>query len=84
MNDTGGPGGGRKLAVFGITKYTSKEGEQKTRWTRIGVAFRNHDGSINAVLTAFPIGSDKIQIREDWEEDRAAGPRRLETVEVRP
>jgi hypothetical protein len=52
---------------------------------KLGVAHVNRDGSINLYLDAFPIGTNKLQVRED---DRPPGvaPRRngLETVEVRP
>jgi hypothetical protein len=87
MNETNGTGGGRKLAVLAMHEYADKGDESKkhTRWTKIGVGFPNRDGSINLFLDAFPIGTNRLQIRED---DRvAAGAARkngFETVEVRP
>jgi hypothetical protein len=66
--------GHRRLAVFALGE--SRAGDGKTRWTRIGAAFDNKDGSINLVLNAFPIGTDRIQVREEKEDDRPAAPRR--------
>ena len=42
-------------------------GEKKTFWTRIGVAFENKDGSMTLLLDALPL-SGKLQVRDD---DRA-------------
>jgi hypothetical protein len=87
MNDTNGTGG-RRLAVFALVDVPDRADETKTftRWTRVGVAFPNRDGSTNLYLDAFPIGTNKLQIREDDRTPLAAGPRRngFETVEVRP
>jgi hypothetical protein len=69
MSDTH-EAGGRRLAVFAIADGKGTDG--KARWTRIGRAFDNHDGSINLLLSAFPIGTDKIHVREEREEERAA------------
>lgn len=38
-------------------------GEEKTKWTRIGVAFKNRDGSLNVQLNYLPIDG-RFQIRE--------------------
>lgn len=38
--------------AFGVEEYT-QDGEQKTRWTNIGVAFLNKD-SISIHLNAYP------------------------------
>ncbi len=87
MNDTNGTGP-KKLVVLAIVERPDRDDESKTytRWVRIGVGFNNRDGSINLILDALPLGTNKLQIRED---DRTPlpGPRRnggLETVEVRP
>ncbi|MGC4000943.1 MAG: hypothetical protein QM767_27185 [Anaeromyxobacter sp.] len=83
-------GGGRRLAVFAIPE--SKDGEKKF-WPKIGVAFPNRDGSTTLLLDALPIGTNKLQVREERErplgtEGRANGNgplrRELETLEVRP
>ncbi len=86
MSETNGAaGGGRRLQVWAIPE--SRDGE-KSFWVKIGVAFTNRDGSINLILDARPLGTNRLQIREQKEEPRpgAAAPRRsaLETVEVGP
>lgn len=49
------------LEVFTIVE--SDDPNRKNRWTKIGVAFRNRDGSINVHLDAVPING-KLHIRE--------------------
>ena len=46
--------------VYVITEGTE---EKKARWHQIGVAFENHDKSINVILDALPIGG-KLHIRD--------------------
>ncbi len=82
MSETNGSDGGRKLAVYAITQWTDKQGTQRKRWTKIGVAFRNRDGSQNLILHAFPIGSDTLQIREELADEARNGAR--QAAEVRP
>jgi hypothetical protein len=85
MSETNGASGGRRLQVWAIPE--SRDGE-KGFWVRIGVAFTNRDGSINLLLDALPLGTNRLQIREQKEEARpgAAPARRsgFETVEVLP
>jgi hypothetical protein len=88
MNDTNGTAGGKKLAVYALVEHPDRADETKihTRWVKVGQAFVNRDGSTNLYLDAFPIGTNKLNVRED---DRAPSPgaRRnggFETVEVRP
>lgn len=86
MSETNGGGGARRLQVWAIPE--SRDGE-KAFWVRIGVAFTNRDGSVNVILDALPIGTNRLQIREPKEEARpgAAAPGRkngFETIEVRP
>jgi O-succinylbenzoate synthase len=87
MSETngGGTGGGRRLQVWAIPE--SRDGE-KAFWVKIGVAFTNRDGSINLILDALPLGTNRLQIREQKEDAKAgaAAARRsgFETVEVRP
>ena len=54
------------LDVFGI----QNTGE-KSYWTKIGVAFRNKDESINVQLTYFPING-QLNIREPKEREDAS------------
>jgi len=42
---------------------------ERTIWSRVGSAFKNHDGSWNIFLDAVPLGG-KLQIREDDREKR--------------
>ncbi len=85
MSETNGErGGGRRLQVWAIPE--SRDGE-KGFWVKIGVAFTNRDGSINLLLDALPLGTNRLQIREQKEDRIGAAPGRqngFETVEVRP
>jgi hypothetical protein len=84
MNETSGNGGGQRLAVLAVGEYTDKEGTKRTRWTRIGAAFRNRDGSLTLRLSALPLGTDKLQVREERQDGEPARGGGIETVEVRP
>lgn len=42
-------------------------GNGKTRWTRIGYAYENRDGSLNLYLDALPLGR-RLQIRDAKED----------------
>ena len=58
--------------VMSIREYTTATGEQKTQWTKIGVAFTNKNGSINVVLDAFPVdGKMQLQVPLTREEREA-------------
>lgn len=41
--------------VKALNNYTAKNGERKTSYTTIGVAFENNDGSILIKLKALPL-----------------------------
>jgi len=88
MSEANGAGTGKRLAVLAVLERPDKDDETKkhTRWVKIGVGWANRDGSINLYLDAFPVGSNKLQIREDDRVPLAPGTRRngLETIEVRP
>jgi hypothetical protein len=81
-------GTGKRLAVLAVLERPDKDDETKkhTRWMKIGVGWANKDGSINLYLDAFPVGTNKLQIREDDRVALAPGTRRngIETIEVRP
>ncbi len=85
MSDTSGT---RRLAVYAIPE--SKDGE-KRYWPRIGIAFANRDGSINLILEALPLGTNRLQVREEkppaerggTPTARATPAGTFETVEVR-
>lgn len=53
----------KMLEVYTIIE---KEGQEKSFWVRIGVAFENRDGSFNVHLNALPING-KLHIREKRE-----------------
>ena len=77
--------GARRLVVLAVADGKGLDG--KARWTRIGRAFDNKDGSLTLLLNALPLGTDRLQVREDREEERlAAPPRRTgpRAEEVRP
>ncbi|HUL58223.1 MAG TPA: hypothetical protein VLU43_03060 [Anaeromyxobacteraceae bacterium] len=68
MSDTNDRSGERRLAVFAINE--NKEPGKPARWTKIGVAFTNRDDSITLLLNALPIGTAKLQIREQRDDER--------------
>lgn len=48
-------------------------GDGKNRWTKVGVAFLNKDGSLNVVLDVLPLtGKLHIRDRQEIEEKQAA------------
>jgi len=49
-----------KLAVFHIT-----QGEGKSLWTKVGVAFLNRDGSLNVLVNRDMPKGAKLQVRVD-------------------
>lgn len=58
--------------LFVIVPYTSK-GEEKKRWTKIGVAFVNKDGSFNLKFDAYPANGGDVHMRDaESKEDREA------------
>ena len=42
-----------------------KEGEEKTRWVKIGIGFVNKDNSLNLYLDALPLNG-KIHVRDPF------------------
>lgn len=46
---------------------------RRSRWTRVGVAFENRDGSWNLKLSAVPIAGAKMQIRDPLPQDERDG-----------
>ena len=69
MSDsTHGAPGKKTLGVFTVVE----KGNRPSIWIRIGSAFANRDGSMSLYLDAFPIGTNRLHIREPRFED---GPR---------
>lgn len=64
-----------KIAYTIVVRET--EGETKSFWVRVGVAFENKDGSINVRLDALPVNGT-LQLREyearDGDDDRGSEP----------
>ena len=46
-----------------VEDFTTAEGENKSVWTKVGVAFENRDGSFTLELGAFPV-SGRLQMRD--------------------
>jgi len=59
---------------LGVYAVVERKDGQKSFWIKIGAAFANRDGSTTLLLDAFPIGTNKLQIRElrEWEARPAA------------
>jgi len=51
-----------RLAIVGVVNF-EHEGEAKSRWTTIGTAFQNKDGSFNLRFEYMPITGATVQIR---------------------
>lgn len=74
-----------KINVYALSEYTDRNGEDRTRWRKIGVAFENRDeqnpgevgkggGSINVILDSLPLdaftrGEVRLQLRADDSEN---------------
>ena len=59
------------LVVYTIVE---RERDGKKFWVRIGAAFRNRDGSLNAFLDAVPVnGTMHIREAKAWGAERDAG-----------
>jgi hypothetical protein len=57
---TPGTTGKKTLAVYAIVDKENRP----SIWIRVGTAFSNRDGSLNLYLDAFPIGTNRLQVRE--------------------
>ena len=51
-----------RLAIVGVVNF-EHEGEAKSRWTTIGTAFKNKDGSFNLRFEYMPVTGATVQIR---------------------
>jgi hypothetical protein len=63
MNDSNGGSTRRPLTVLAVIDRK----DRPTVWMKVGVAFPNRDGSTTLLLDAFPVGTNKLQIREERE-----------------
>lgn len=65
----------QRKQIVGAVEWTTADGEKKTHWTRIGVAFPNRDGSWNLLFDYFPRDtSTTIQVRA-IDDDKKEGTR---------
>lgn len=64
-----------RFDALSVREYTASDGETKTSWTRIGVAFKARQGDgYTVLLDAMPAPSDgqyKILLREPKPRDNA-------------
>jgi len=51
-----------RLAIVGVVNF-EHEGESKSRWTTIGTAFQNKDGSFSLRFEYMPVTAATVQIR---------------------
>jgi hypothetical protein len=72
MNDVSSGAVGASGAVVKKHVYTVTERNERSFWTKIGVAFVNRDGSLTVRLEAFPCNG-MLQIRDDEFGARARG-----------
>lgn len=61
--------GNAERKMLGVYAIIERKDGQKAIWVRVGAAFTNRDGSQTLLLDAFPIGTNKLQVRElrEWE-----------------
>ncbi len=51
----------RRFDVFIVEDYNTRDGEEKSNWIRIGVAFENKDAKgFNVQLTALPVNGKLV------------------------
>lgn len=76
----------KKIIAYTLSEYLDRDGKERTRWRRAGVAFENdreeqpgdvgkNGGSITVLLDAIPLdlfqkGELRIQLRADDEDRR--------------
>ncbi len=85
MTDSTSGSSRKQLHVFAIIER--KDTTKPAYWMRVGSAFSNRDGSLTLYLDAFPVGSNKLQVREPrpWDEDRnGAGRHAPSETEAHP
>ena len=51
-----------RLTIVGVVNF-EHQGEAKSRWTTIGTAFQNKDGSFNLRFEYMPVTGATVQIR---------------------
>jgi hypothetical protein len=71
MSDPSG-NGKKQLGVYAIIER--KDATKPPYWLKIGLAFANRDGSLSLYVDAFPVATNKLQVREirPFDENRGA------------
>ena len=59
-----------RLAIVGVVNF-EHEGEAKSRWTTIGTAFQNKDGSFNLRFEYMPVTGATVQFRPFQKRDKS-------------
>lgn len=71
-----------KMELF-VTRSYTVDGQEKTRWSKIGVAFRNRTGDgWTLMFDAAPLGDGKVAMMppKDWGDK----PQRARPVQAKP
>jgi hypothetical protein len=70
------------------SSYTDRYGQNKTRWTKVGVMFIKEDGKISMLFDAFPTQTNSLvafeQKPRDGQGRPAPGEQGIPTIEVPP
>jgi hypothetical protein len=81
-------GSSKRFVVLAPLEYPDKKDETKTftKWVKLGMAWPSKDGCFNVRMDAFPVGTNRLIIREDDHLPLPPGTRRpgFDTIEVRP
>lgn len=56
------------VKIKDVYLITERSDEQKSLWSKIGIAFVNKDDSLNVILDAIPV-SGKLHIREQKQQN---------------
>ena len=51
------------ITIKDVFTVTDREGDQRDRWTKIGIGFVNRDNSMNVILDAYP-ANGRLHIRD--------------------
>ncbi len=63
---------GQRLEVYVVTKYQS-QGEERSRWSRVGVAFPTKDGRGYSIKLDFPVAVGEFVMLPPKEKDQGGG-----------
>lgn len=63
---------GQRFDAMMVEEYVDNQGQGRSKWTKVGAAFTNKDGSIGVQLNAFPINGKVILQIPMTKEEREA------------